>query len=115
MSQWHSRLKHGLHSKFNCNTSALSDSGGVNCSDIRQAISCRLDGEPAPLGSERIDEHLATCEECRSFDRGALRLHRAVRLRPADHVPDLTGLVLVWALAGFPLPRIDRSVLRFAA
>ena len=70
------------------------------CDDVRELLSARLDGEaPAWLPAE-IDAHLRGCAGCRAFDRGAAAFHRAVRVRPAEPVPDLTERILAAATTG---------------
>jgi predicted anti-sigma-YlaC factor YlaD len=39
----------------------------VNHDDVRESISARLDGEPAPLTEAEIADHLRGCAECRSW------------------------------------------------
>ena len=73
------------------------DNACVNCSDIREAISSRLDGEPAGPAGTLVADHLATCIECQHFETSALQLHRTIRLRPAEVVPDLTDAILAAA------------------
>lgn len=67
---------------------------GMDCSDIRTAISARLDGEDAGVDTHVITAHVASCATCRAFERGVGSLHRATRLAPAPAVPDLTPRVL---------------------
>jgi predicted anti-sigma-YlaC factor YlaD len=47
-----------------------------------------------PLRSDKVDVHLLGCTECRAFERSALALHRSLRVRPAEPVPDLTAAIL---------------------
>ncbi|WP_167455212.1 zf-HC2 domain-containing protein [Amycolatopsis kentuckyensis] len=63
----------------------------MRCEDCREALSARLDGEAEPVSP---DEHLASCAECRAWLTGAERLRRAMLLRPAPPVPDLTAAIL---------------------
>ena len=61
----------------------------MSCTDARQWVSARLDGEhPADL-----DEHLAECAECRRFAESAEGLRRALRVEAVDTVPDIAGPV----------------------
>lgn len=69
----------------------------MNCSDAREAISTRLDGEQSGIDTTQVEGHLAGCGECRAFDIAATQLHRLVRLRPAEAVPDLTAPILAAA------------------
>jgi hypothetical protein len=65
------------------------------CDRVQRAISARMDAEPpdprAPLDVER---HLATCERCRAFAASAERVRAAVRIGPADPVPDLVSSII---------------------
>ena len=62
----------------------------MDCSDARIAISARLDGEASDLDSERLDAHLASCANCRSYTADLQAAHRRLRLNAAEPVPDLT-------------------------
>ena len=68
-----------------------SDYWTMRCEDCREALSARLDGEAEPVPP---DAHLASCAECRAWLTGAERLRRAMLLRPAPPVPDLTAAIL---------------------
>ncbi|MEO6084565.1 MAG: zf-HC2 domain-containing protein [Umezawaea sp.] len=69
----------------------------VDCDTCREALSARADGEPEPVPAEETDAHLATCAECRGWRESAAALTRALRLRPAVDVPDLTEAILAAA------------------
>jgi predicted anti-sigma-YlaC factor YlaD len=69
----------------------------MECDDCREAVSARLDGEPEPVPAARTDRHLAGCAECRDWRRRAAAQARALRVRPAPPVPDLTARVLATA------------------
>ncbi|HKY68768.1 MAG TPA: hypothetical protein VJM49_20440, partial [Acidimicrobiales bacterium] len=56
----------------------------VRGSDIREAVSARLDGEDAGLPRPTY-VHLATCGDCRTWVAGAEALGRAARRAPSDH------------------------------
>ncbi len=66
----------------------------MTCSPYRDAISARLDGEEMDLDEGSLDTHLSECSACAAFAAGSMQLHRSVRLRAADDVPDLVGAVL---------------------
>lgn len=57
----------------------------MRCSDIREAVSARLDGEDSGLPPADIDAHLATCADCRTWVVGAEALGRAAERAPTDH------------------------------
>jgi len=66
----------------------------MTCTQIRHAISARLDGEAPGLDDAVVYAHLAGCSDCRAFAHGAEALHRTVRLAPAPLIPDLTAGIL---------------------
>ena len=67
----------------------------MQCSQIRDAVSARLDGEAPGVDDTALYRHLAGCPACRAFARDAEDLHRTVRLEPAPPIPDLAPAVLV--------------------
>lgn len=71
-----------------------SDTLGVDCSDYRDALSARIDGEHEPLSPEVVDRHLAECFSCKRWNRDAVEVSRALRVRPAESTPDLTEAIL---------------------
>ena len=66
----------------------------MDCDRCRAAISAQLDGEEPGLGRATIESHLAECAGCRDFATGAARVHRMIRVTPAEPVPDLTESIL---------------------
>jgi predicted anti-sigma-YlaC factor YlaD len=62
-----------------------------------------MDGEREPVPSARVDEHLRTCADCRSWFAAATELTRGLRVRPAPRTPDLTADIL--ASVGVEVPR----------
>ncbi len=77
----------------------------VNCDDCRTLLSVDLDGETTPAERRRADEHLSSCPACRSYAVDLVALHRVVRLRTADAVPDLSEAILARAHP----PRVGRG------
>lgn len=65
-----------------------------DCGRWEDAISARLDGHLPPIEARQLDLHLAVCSDCRGFDSDACALHGAVRVRPAEPVPDLVDAIL---------------------
>lgn len=63
----------------------------MRCEDCREALSARLDGEDEPVP---VEPHLAGCAACREWFARAEELRRAMLLRPAPAVPDLTATIL---------------------
>ena len=70
------------------------DYPGMSCPEFRDALSAHLDGEQTGMDDTTLDAHLATCPSCADFAQRATTLHRSMRLRAADEVPDLVGAVL---------------------
>jgi predicted anti-sigma-YlaC factor YlaD len=87
----------------------------MRCDDYREAISDRLDGEDLPPGIDEatLAEHLETCGACAAFAGSATALHREIRVRPAEPVPDLTNAIL-GALPPGSQPRPHREWARYA-
>ncbi len=78
---------------------APGDSWGMECERWREALSARLDGEPLGLDADLLDAHLAGCADCHRHAAALQTLHRGLRLRSADPVPDLTEQILAAATA----------------
>jgi predicted anti-sigma-YlaC factor YlaD len=66
----------------------------MRCDAIREALSARLDGEAADLGDDVVDAHVDTCRACAAWSEELHLLHRMVRVREAEPVPDLTTAIL---------------------
>jgi predicted anti-sigma-YlaC factor YlaD len=62
----------------------------VNCEEARQAISARLDQEPAGVETSELDRHIAGCRACQVWRDGAHELTRKVRLQPVRPAPGPT-------------------------
>jgi predicted anti-sigma-YlaC factor YlaD len=60
------------------------------CSQVRTALSARLDGEDPGLGAEVLDDHLAGCAGCRQWQERAAAFTPMLRVP----TPDLTEAVL---------------------
>ena len=86
----------------------------MDCERWRDALSARLDGEPLGVDETLLDAHLATCAACCDHAAALESLHRGLRLRPADQVPDLTDAILTAAAADRRRPRVGLTfVLRW--
>ena len=87
----------------------------MQCDDFQDALSARLDGEAPPTGltDAIVDAHVATCAACSAFASGIAAQHRALRVRPAEPVPDLTGSILA-ALPASARPQPVREWARYA-
>lgn len=66
----------------------------MDCTSVRDLLSARLDEETTPTENDAADNHLATCATCRSWWAQAGRVTRALRVRSAEHIPDLVDAVL---------------------
>ena len=66
----------------------------MTCTQMRHAISARLDGEDPGLDDATVYRHLAGCADCRAFSHDAESLHRRLRLSPAPAIPDLAPGIL---------------------
>ncbi len=66
----------------------------MRCDTFREALSARLDGEAPGIEEGTIDEHLGTCPACAAWSDEVATLHRMVRVREAEVVPDLTAAIL---------------------
>ncbi|HUR75959.1 MAG TPA: zf-HC2 domain-containing protein [Sporichthya sp.] len=71
----------------------------MDCERWRDALSARLDGEPLGVDEALLEAHLATCPACCDHAGALASLHRSLRLRTADQVPDLTDQILTAAAA----------------
>jgi predicted anti-sigma-YlaC factor YlaD len=69
----------------------------MRCDECREALSAGLDGVAEPTQARAVETHLAGCDGCRQWAAAAERIHRAVRVRPADPVPDLTDTIMAVA------------------
>jgi predicted anti-sigma-YlaC factor YlaD len=66
----------------------------MRCDTYREALSARLDGEAPGVDEAGLDAHLTTCSACAAWNDELHALHRMVRVREAEPVPDLTGAIL---------------------
>jgi predicted anti-sigma-YlaC factor YlaD len=66
----------------------------MRCSTCQDALSARLDGEDVDVSLDELDTHVGTCAECRRFSLDITDVHRLVRVRAAEPVPDLTRSIL---------------------
>lgn len=74
---------------------------------MREALSARLDGEPTGVADELVDGHLATCRGCTGWSEDLATLHRMVRVREAEVVPDLSAAIVdAFAPAGGKARRV---------
>ena len=81
----------------------------MECEHWRGALSARVDGEALGVDAALLDAHLSACPECGAYAVGLQQLHRGLRLRPADPVPDLTEAILA-AMASGARPRVELTL-----
>jgi predicted anti-sigma-YlaC factor YlaD len=67
---------------------------GMECEPIREALSARLDGEAPGLPDEAVERHLEGCRRCTAWADELATLHRMVRVREAEVVPDLSAAIV---------------------
>ncbi len=66
----------------------------VDCTQCKEALSARLDGEDSEAERDALDVHLASCAACHRFADDAARVNRLARTAVAAAVPDLVEAVL---------------------
>jgi predicted anti-sigma-YlaC factor YlaD len=66
----------------------------MDCELCREALSADLDGVLDATGRDEARTHLAGCAACRAHEVALGELHRAVRVRAAEPVPDLTASIM---------------------
>ncbi|MDQ4058707.1 MAG: zf-HC2 domain-containing protein, partial [Actinomycetota bacterium] len=64
------------------------------CEALRVDISARLDGELDEARARELDEHLEACAACRDYEGRMRSVRRAMRVRSAEPVPDLTAAIM---------------------
>ncbi len=69
----------------------------MDCTQCREALSARLDGEESAAEQAAIDAHLTTCAVCRRFADEAARITRLARTAVATQEPDVVEAVLAAA------------------
>lgn len=62
----------------------------MRCATAREAISALLDGEEPGAPDTDVAAHLDDCADCRRWADDVGALHRTLRIRPAEQVPDLS-------------------------
>lgn len=63
----------------------------MDCDIAREALSARLDGEREPVPSARVDEHLASCPQCRAWYADAHGWTLQLRRMAGEPEPRLAG------------------------
>ncbi len=77
----------------------------MNCRHAQRATSASMDGEHLSVAERAaVDAHVAGCSDCRAFVEGSARVRTAVRIRPAETVPDLTDRIMASVARGSARP-----------
>ncbi|MEP6477438.1 MAG: zf-HC2 domain-containing protein [Actinomycetota bacterium] len=75
----------------------------MNCERAQAAISERMDGERLPgRVAAAVDAHAVGCTSCRAFAERAAELRSAVRIRPAERIPDLMEPIMAQVARSTP-------------
>src|SRR5947209_2586433 len=74
--------------------STRDDHVDMHCATCRELISADVDGELRSIEREAMEAHVAGCRACTAFRASVTATHRAMRLRSAEPVPDLTASIL---------------------
>jgi Putative zinc-finger len=74
----------------------------ARCHDVRPELSARIDGELDPGAAGAVDRHLRGCRDCAAYEERLRAVRRAVRVSPADAVPDLTEQIMARVAAERP-------------
>jgi predicted anti-sigma-YlaC factor YlaD len=69
----------------------------MDCTTCQEILSARLDGEAGHLDVAGADAHRSTCAACAAFEASAQSLHRSIRVRAAEPVPDLASEIVAAA------------------
>ena len=81
----------------------------MNCDRAQAAISERMDGERLPgRVATMVESHVEGCANCRAFAERASSVRAAVRIRPAERIPDLVEPIMA-RVASVDLPRATRT------
>ena len=74
----------------------------LTCSDARDSISARIDGELDLHSEQMLDTHVSSCTSCEHYQNDAYALHRALRMRSveADQVTNASASTIATDVAG---------------
>jgi predicted anti-sigma-YlaC factor YlaD len=91
----------------------------VDCTEYREELSARMDGEALRVPAAGLDAHVAACAGCASWLRAAEQVTRLARLAPAAALADRTAEILAAVPAvrprGRSLVRVARLLLAAVA
>ncbi len=68
-----------------------------------------MDGEPGQNDDAAVDEHVAGCADCATWQHRAGRISRSIRVRPASPTPDFTSAILAAADTAGPADQDSRE------
>ena len=83
----------------------MSDYRYMQCEQWREILSAQLDGEETPAERAGAEEHLDSCESCRSWFHAAAAVTRRARTQVVTSLPDLTDAILAAAPPAAPRSR----------
>jgi putative zinc finger protein len=67
----------------------------TTCEQTQRALSERMDGGHLSRGTAvEVEAHVETCADCQHFRDRSARVRTAVRIRPAEPIPDLTEPIM---------------------
>ncbi|HEX5497270.1 MAG TPA: hypothetical protein VFX70_22130 [Mycobacteriales bacterium] len=84
----------------------------MDCTQYRDELSARMDGESLHVRPGALDAHVAACRGCASWLRNAEQVTRLVRVGPAGTLRDRTGEILAGVPSARPRGRTLGLVLR---
>lgn len=87
----------------------------MRCESAAELISAQLDGELSDVESDALAAHIRRCPYCRRRADELTALHRRLRLRAAEPVPDLSGRILASLPAGRTRTAVGRRLAMAAA
>ncbi|WP_198289967.1 copper resistance protein CopC [Nocardioides sp. Iso805N] len=71
----------------------------MRCSDAREALSARYDGEAVPVEEAALRAHVVGCAECAAFEGSLAPADQLVRREVAEPAPDLGRRIVTTAAA----------------
>src|SRR5690625_2677091 len=72
----------------------MRDDVGMRCEVVRETLSALLDGERQYVPTQRVDAHLESCQDCRSWLVGAAAQARRLASVEPGRGPDLSEQIL---------------------
>ncbi|ORV10112.1 hypothetical protein AWB95_16135 [Mycobacterium celatum] len=75
----------------------MRDDTAMRCEVAREALSARLDGEAAHVPAQRVDAHLGSCHDCRSWLIGVAVQTRRLSSVEVGRAPDLVKQIMASA------------------